>query len=72
MFYCQTGTKLRAGLPKAGCSVWAPDFMEERFHNTSPGDSESTFTKAGVSETKEGLRLQGAIGEPRQCSALAP
>ena len=28
----------------------------------SPGDSESTFIKAGNSETKEGLRAEEAAG----------
>ena len=46
--------------------------MEERFHRMSPGDSESTFTKPGDSETKEGLRVEEATGEPRRGSALAP
>ena len=57
---------------RLACGVWALDFVQERLHRMSSGDSESTFTKAGDSETKEGLRLQGAIGEPRQCSASAP
>ena len=29
----------------------------------SPGDLESTFVKAGDSETKEGLRIEEATGE---------
>ena len=37
--------------------------MQERFSNTSPGDFESMFIKAGDSETKEGLRVEKATGE---------
>lgn len=33
------------------------DFIQEKFHNISPGDFESTFITAGGSETKEGLRV---------------
>ena len=44
-------------------SAWALDFMQEIFHNTSPGDFESTFIKAGDSEMKEGLRIEEAIEE---------
>ena len=32
--------------------------MWERFHNTSPGDYEDTFIKAGDSETRTGLALK--------------
>ena len=31
------------------------DFMQERFHNTSPGDLEGMFIKAGDSGTRTGL-----------------
>ena len=37
----------------------------------SLGDFESMFIKVGDSETKEGLRVEEVIGEPRLCSALA-
>ena len=30
------------------CSVWVLDFVWKRFHNTSPGDFESMFIKAGA------------------------
>ena len=35
-------------------SMWVLDFMWERFHNTSPGDYEDTFIKAGDNETRKG------------------
>lgn len=37
------------------------DFTKEGFHNTSPGDFEDTFIKAGYSVTKEGLRAEKVI-----------
>ena len=37
--------------------------MQERFSNTSPGDFESMFIKAGDSETKEGLGIEEATRE---------
>ena len=43
--------------------MWVLDFMEQRFHNMSPGDFESVFIKAGDSETKGGLRVAGVTGE---------
>ena len=46
------------------CSVWVLDFMQKRFHNTSPGDLERTFINAGGSETKKGL------GQKKQQEAL--
>lgn len=33
-------------------SVWALDFMRERFHNMSPGVFKSMFIKTGDNETK--------------------
>ena len=36
-------------------SVWVVDFVQERLLNTSPGDYEGTFIKAGDSETRKGL-----------------
>ena len=43
--------------------MWVLDFVQERFHNTSPGDFESTFIKARDSEIKEGLRVEEATRE---------
>ena len=34
--------------------------MPERFHNMNLGDFESTFIKAGDSETKEGFKIEEA------------
>lgn len=34
--------------------------MQERFHNTSPGNFESTFIKDGDRQTKEGLKIKEA------------
>lgn len=45
------------------------DFVWEGSHSTSPGDLESTMIKAGGSETKKELRVEGATGESL---ALAP
>ena len=39
--------------------MWVLDFLQERFHNMSPGD----FIKAGDSETKERLTVEEARGE---------
>ena len=39
------------------------DFGQGRFHNMSPGDFESTFIKAGDSETKGGLTVEEVTGE---------
>lgn len=49
------GTRPRARLPPAASSVWVLNFMEERFHDMSPGDCESTFIAAGEGEVKEEL-----------------
>ena len=38
----------------------------------SPGDLESTFVKAGDSETKEGLRIEEVTRESLGRAALAP
>lgn len=44
----------------------------KRFHSRSPGGLERMFIKAGVSDIKEGLRVEEAGREPGGCSALAP
>ena len=36
-------------------SVWVLDFMQEIFHDMTPGDFESMLTKAEDSETRKGL-----------------
>ena len=41
-------------------NIWVLDSMQERFHNTSPGNFESTFVKAVVSKTKEELKIEKA------------
>ena len=41
-----------------GGNVWVLDFVQERFHDMSPGDFESTFIKAGGSETKKRLKIE--------------
>ena len=43
--------------------MWVLDVIQKRFRNTSRGDFESTFIKAGDSETKEELRIKKATGE---------
>ena len=35
--------------------VWVLAFVQEKFHNISPGDFESTFIKVRHSETRKGL-----------------
>ena len=40
----------REGLLGPADSVWVLDFVQERFHNTSPGDYEDAFTEAGAVE----------------------
>ena len=37
------------------CSVWVLDFVQEKFHNTSPSDFEKMFVKAEDSETRKAL-----------------
>ena len=59
--------RVRLGLAD---SVWVLSFVQERFHNSSPGDSESRFSRAGDSETKEGLQVEEATGETRGRAAL--
>lgn len=49
----ERGLALR-GLPGAADTVWALAFMQERFHNASPGDLGGMFMKAGDSKTKKG------------------
>ena len=51
----QTGTRPTVGLPQTACSVWVPDFVQQRFNNMSPGDFDCMFIKAGDSETRKGL-----------------
>ena len=53
-----SGQELGSEQPHLGLawSAWVLDFMQERFHNMSPGGFESTFIKAGDSETSKGLR----------------
>ena len=43
--------------------MWGFDFVQERFHNMSPGDFQSMFMKAEGSATKEGLRVEEVTGE---------
>ena len=43
--------------------MWGFDFVQERFHNMSPGDFQSMFMKAEDSVTKEGLRVEEVTGE---------
>ena len=43
--------------------------MQARFHNTSPGDIEIIFIKAGDSETQEELGIEEATRE-KLCDAL--
>ena len=45
--------------------MWVLDFMEQRFHNMSPGDFESVSIKAGDSEMKERLKIEEATGEKK-------
>lgn len=60
----KTGTGPR--LPPPSWYVWVLDLVQERFHNTSPGDLKSIFTKAGdsgslgVRKTK-GSRLREGV-----------
>ena len=39
------GTRLEQVCLRPAGRVWAPDFVQERFHNTSPGDLASTLIK---------------------------
>ena len=52
----EKGLGLRRLCPGMVWNVWALNFIWEKFHNTSPGDFESTRIKAGDSKTEEGLR----------------
>ena len=52
------------------CGVRIPDFMQERFHNTSPGDLRGCLLKLGQ-WNKEGLRTEGTTGESLGGAALA-
>lgn len=57
---------------RPACRVWVPDCVWERFHNTSPGDFESMFTKAGDGETRERRRVEGVMGESLGGAAVVP
>ena len=61
----------RVCLGPAG-SLWVLNFAQERSCKMSPGDFGTfiTFIKAGDNETKEGLRVEEATGEPRWFSAF--
>ena len=48
------------------CGLLVLDFVQEKFHNTSPGDFESMFIKAGDSETKEGLKIKEARSQQQE------
>lgn len=52
-------------------SVWVLDLVQGRFHNTNPGDFESTLVKAEDNETKEGHKVKEATGESLGGAALA-
>lgn len=51
--------------------MWVLDLVQGRFHNTNPGDFESTLVKAEDSETKEGHKVEEATGESLGGAALA-
>lgn len=40
--------------------MYVLDFIQSRFHSTSPGGSESMCVKTGDRGTKGGLRVEGA------------
>ena len=52
------GPGWRQVCPGTVWNVWALDFVQERFHDTSPGDFESTFIKAGDSKTKGEIKIK--------------
>lgn len=52
------------------CSVWALDFVQERFPRTSPGGFESAFVKAGAAGHREDVGEKQRRG-PRR-AAVAP
>ena len=58
-----TGQRLGVGLPLASLRVL--DIVQERFHNASSDDFESTFIKDGDSETRKGLGRRSSRSEPR-------
>ena len=62
----QKGPGMEVGLPQHGLQCWVLDFVQEIFHDMSPGDFESTFFTVGDSETKEGLQIEGARSLPRE------
>lgn len=69
-----TGTGLERVCGRPACSVWVLDFLRERLHNPSLSNFESTFMKAGDSETKAGTEESageipgGALLQlPRKC-----
>lgn len=51
------------GIARNGSASDHLQCVQERFHKRSPGDFESTFIKAGVSETKEELKIEEITGE---------
>ena len=65
------GSGPRQVCPGTVWNAWVLDFMQERFHNKSPGEFESTFVNAENSETKEGLRIEEARGQSLGGAALA-
>ena len=46
--------------------------MQERFHNTSPGDLENIFIKVGDSETMQRLKVEEVTGDSLGRATLAP
>ena len=66
------GTGLEWVCLRPACSVWVLNSVQERFHNTSPGDFERIFIKAGDSDTKEGLRVEKSNRREPRWAALAP
>ena len=51
-------------------NVWVLDFVQKKFPDTSPGDFESVFIKAGASETQEGLRIEEARSQKQDGAKL--
>ena len=49
-----------------GSQISVLDLMQERFHNMSPSDFESTFIEAGDNETKEGLKIEEARSQQQE------
>lgn len=53
---------------KPSCIMWALDFVQERFHNTSPSDFESIVPLLKLGTVKQGRAqdIRNNRGEPRQ------